>query len=445
MSLNMPSQDLLAAKRIGLQVGRGFWALVDQGVTSLGNFLTIIILAHALPAREYGAYAVVFGVLVFCNNLQNALIIYPLSIKVARGEDTLSALLGTSLFLCTILAFPLGASVAVTMIIVGKAKAIAAGLAAMLLWQFQETTRRALLAQLRHSHAVWGDAIGYLGQAGILFVYARIISSAHSSLNQHISLEAVFTIMALTSALGAGLQAWQAGVHSPGSAGLLKHARYCWDQGRWLLFTNVLYLFTINAFPWTLGAAFGLKEVAKYDATGNLLRITNPISTGIAGLIVPAAAKANRVDGITAAFRSAASFGMQGGVLLLPYFIVLLIVPSKCLAFFYGNSSIYAQEGTLIRLYVVAYALTYLVNVLVALLNAMELNRSVFWSQMINVGLAICVGLPLAISGASFGAVAGTVCIVLARAAVMLWILWKIRPVHASPSTHAVTSMAPAL
>src|SRR5687767_7776925 len=42
---------------------KSFWPLADQGVVSAGNFLTLVIVARALPARsEYG----MFGLALEC-------------------------------------------------------------------------------------------------------------------------------------------------------------------------------------------------------------------------------------------------------------------------------------------------------------------------------------------------------------------------------------------
>ncbi len=75
-----------ASLRWRLWAGRGVAAFVDQLLTSGSNFALSIILARALPAAEYGAYAVAFAIFLLIANLYQGLLLTP------------SLLLGTTLF-----------------------------------------------------------------------------------------------------------------------------------------------------------------------------------------------------------------------------------------------------------------------------------------------------------------------------------------------------------
>src|SRR6266576_6204077 len=44
---------------------QSFWAIADQGVVSLGNFLTTIILARALTPAAYGLWSGICGLILF--------------------------------------------------------------------------------------------------------------------------------------------------------------------------------------------------------------------------------------------------------------------------------------------------------------------------------------------------------------------------------------------
>src|SRR3954469_12892194 len=59
---------------------RGIWAIADQGIVSLGNFLTTIILARTFGPEVYGVWSIIFGFMLFLNNLHASLIIYPLTV-----------------------------------------------------------------------------------------------------------------------------------------------------------------------------------------------------------------------------------------------------------------------------------------------------------------------------------------------------------------------------
>src|SRR5271170_6186042 len=57
-----------------------FWAFIDQGVVSLGNFMATVMLARALKPGEFGIFALLFGSILFLNTVHAALVTYPLSI-----------------------------------------------------------------------------------------------------------------------------------------------------------------------------------------------------------------------------------------------------------------------------------------------------------------------------------------------------------------------------
>src|SRR5688500_4624794 len=67
---------------------KSFWPLADQGVVSAGNFLTLVIVARALPARsEYGVFGLALECIFYFNTLQSALVGYPLTVRGATTDD----------------------------------------------------------------------------------------------------------------------------------------------------------------------------------------------------------------------------------------------------------------------------------------------------------------------------------------------------------------------
>src|SRR5436190_20241866 len=100
--------SLPAGRSHGLALNfQNFWAIADQAVVSLGNFLTTIILARALTPEAYGLWSVIFGLILFLNVLPASLIIYPLSVRLAARDDVGSgSLVKVSLALTALLAVP---------------------------------------------------------------------------------------------------------------------------------------------------------------------------------------------------------------------------------------------------------------------------------------------------------------------------------------------------
>jgi O-antigen/teichoic acid export membrane protein len=381
---------------------QGFWAIADQGVASLGNFLTTIILARTLSPEVYGIWAVLFGLILFLNVLPASLITYPLSVRLASRADTgVGHLIVAALALTALLALPQTLILfGVASMIGGLALAVWASLG-LLLWQLQETTRRALMARLAFRTALVTDAISYLGQAGLLWLLAR---------QGRLSPEIGFAVIGLTCGVAALVQLsrlrvrLRERVQATAAFGLRDWARSFWTTGHWILWSNLVANFSIQAVPWALFLFRGPAEAAGFQAISNLLGVSHPIMLSLGNIIVPAVARARMQKGLLAARRVALRHALQGGLLLLPYVAVLLIFPGRLLRLFYSASSPYVRLDSALRLLAVVYAFTYVSLTLKCLLNALEINRPQFMVELsgglLLAGLVVPLVLRFGMPGA---------------------------------------------
>src|SRR5213075_2031677 len=207
-------------KRRGLTLNlQSFWAIADQGVVSLGNFLTTIILARALTPAAYGLWSVIFGLILFLNVFSASLINYPLSVRMAARDDSGDQLVNAALTLTALLAVPqMLLLFAVSSLVAHGALGLCAGVC-LVLWQLQETARRALMARLAFGKTLCTDAISYLGQAAMVWLVAH---------NYRTSPEIAFAIMGFTGGVAGILQLWLLGARRNGSLNLRKHAFDFW-------------------------------------------------------------------------------------------------------------------------------------------------------------------------------------------------------------------------
>jgi O-antigen/teichoic acid export membrane protein len=379
--------------------GRGIWSLADQGVVSLGSFLTHIILGRYLPLAEYGVFALCLGFLIFLNALHGSLISYPLSLKgsvSAPGRlrrHTSGALVLT--LVMSVLAAPALAGVAW---VLGRLDVAVWLIVAMVFWQLQETVRRALMAHLRHREAVWGDGVSYIGQAAAMLVLA---------LTGALTLPAAFAALAATSALALMMQAWKVGLARVKLRQVLPMARQYLGMGRWLLCTNFLSLITMHATPWTLAVFHGTAQVAAFQAMVNVLGMSNPVIFSIANLIVPTVSRERQRRGAAAARRVAMQYVLQGAMVLTPYFLLVMLAPWGALRLFYGAESPYLDLAAHLRVFVLVFALAFAVQMMAAMLNGLGRSQGTFAAQAASAATNVMVTLPLAalfgLSGAIWG------------------------------------------
>ncbi|HEY7088449.1 MAG TPA: hypothetical protein VH518_10195 [Tepidisphaeraceae bacterium] len=412
MSAPLLSRSFGKLSSIKPRSGRSIWALADQAASSLGNFATNIILARALARESYGTFGLILEVIFFLNAIQSALIAYPLSVRGATSDQRgLSRYATISLLLTMLLALPVIIVAMLAGAICGQLLVATCASLALLLWQLQETLRRSLLAHLRYRDAVWGDAISYLGQA----VCIAALIGMH-----RLTIERVFAIIALTSAAAGMVQLVQVGLTRVTIRELALRGREFIAYGRYLAVNNLTVIFSTLGYSWVLTWCYGRAAVAELYAILTLLKLTSPMINLIVSLIVPATARANDAQGPSAAGRVAAKYALLGAALLVPYFLILITFPHHMIALFYGAESIYADDGNVLRLYVAWAALTYAASTIAAYFNAIHHSRLSMIAQLVNAGVSLTLGLPIAVIGGLTAAAAGTVISVAAQLAVLL-------------------------
>jgi O-antigen/teichoic acid export membrane protein len=367
----------------------GVWAIGDQAVVSLGNFLTTIILARHFSPEVYGIWAVIFGLILFLNVIHASLITYPLTIKAAAlDEEAMRRLVKGSLSLTVILTVPLGLALCGAAWLIGQPYLGLWGWLALFFWQLQEITRRALMARLAFRKALFSDAISYLGQAALVWMLAQ---------SGELSPERCLGIVAATCGMAALVQAVLLGLlRAAGARPEFKNlAGAFWQTGRWVLWSNVATNFSIQVVPWSLFLIRGAGDAAGFQAVSNLLGFSHPIMLSLGNIIIPAAALARARGGLRAARRVAIVYAAQGGLLLLPYFVALALFPKQFLALFYSARSPYLELDGALRLFTLAYLFYYFSLVLKFLLNALEENRSQFIAELSSSLLLAIMIIPL--------------------------------------------------
>ena len=274
-------------------LSRAGWTVADQLVVSLGNFLVNVQLARALPASEYGIFALLLGATFLIQSINVALLIYPLSMRVAASPGERDAgLTSSTLVMVAASNVVLALVLAAAAIVLGRADLTWAAVVFSVLWQVQDSLRRGLMAEFRHRAALIGDALTYLGQAALVLILAR---------RGEITLVSALLAIASASAIGAALQLWQLGLPRPDLGGLGALLGSYWSSGRWAVVSALLTHVRTQIFPWILGIAHGPAATAGFQASANLANVLNPVLFGICNAISQATAQSKARAGMDAA------------------------------------------------------------------------------------------------------------------------------------------------
>lgn len=390
----------------GLWSGPNVWAVADQSLLSIGNFVVTFVLARQLPAHEFGVFAVVLGVLILATTTHTSLIGIPLLVRGGGEREDVRELAVAGLFLAALVSTVFSVVLAATVLVLDRPSLFIPAVCALFAWQTQETLRRSLMAQRAFGRAAGGDALSYLGQATLivgLTVYGRP------------TVARAFMIIALTSLAASLLQFWQVRPRIR-SAGPLRDAviGLC-RLGKWLVLTNFIGGAAELAPIWLLAAIHGAPRAGAFQALITVVGVANPVLLAMNSLVTTGASWVREGDlerRSAHELEQGKRFGALGAILIMPYVLVVLAVPGFVLGLFFGRNSVYVDQAGPLRIFVLGYLLLYTWFVLAGVLNARQDKRAVLAAQGSAAGVIALIGAPLiamfSVAGASVAASAAS-------------------------------------
>ena len=361
---------------------RTLWAIADQCVLSGGNFATNLVLLRTLVPAEFGTYALILNAIIFFNNVQQALINYPLCVRGAKGRPSVfRRLLSFSLF-ATVLFQLLVLTPALSLVArsLDRSSVILAAILAMTFWQLQEAMRASFLAKIEQRRALLGDSIGYLGQAILIGLIC---------LRSKPSLNVIFLVVAGTSVAAFAVQNWQTRPLWPGLRMLKPMTGGFWLLGRWNVVAKLLGFFTLQAFPWLILLRHGRVEVAAFQAIFQFLAFSNPLLFSIGGLITSTVARHGH-------YRDASvrHYVVLASGVMVCYLVVLGAAGPWVMRLLYGAHSPYLAYSGLMPIFAIAWSFVVLELLVAAVLGGLREPRSLFLMQSSGTVAALVIAVP---------------------------------------------------
>jgi O-antigen/teichoic acid export membrane protein len=387
--------------------GKTFWAFLDQGVISAGNFCTNLILIRTLPENEFGVFALLLNAMLFLNNVHASTVTYTVLIRGAQADEELLGKVATGGLLAT-----LGMAVLNVILLcfatsyVAHRELLLFVVGASLCWQIQEALRTVFISRLHYSRAIPGDAVSYLGQSVVLALFCYFAKP---------SLPAVFLIIAGTSLLGALLQGVQIRPNTVSLDWMTSFRNDVWLLGRWSVLAKLVAFFSLQAFPWFLAYRQGLVAVAAFQSLYQLVALMNPILLSSNNLIMASIAGHVRQRGASL-LTAASKYMFLSSSIVTFYFVVLLLGGSRVMSFFYGRQSAYLSNAPLLPIFAFAYGLEFVSMFAGAILAGMEKTRPLFFQQLWGTLVAVCLVLPLIARFGLRAAVSGLLLVNAAKA-----------------------------
>lgn len=231
-------------RRLHGLVQNNAWGLLDHGLVSAANFLTMVVAARALGESVFGEFTLVYSLLFLVSRVQNALICQPQYVLGAslRGRTYLrytstNALSQVLLALGTCL-LVLVAALSSWLVGWHVYPFLLAFAPVVLFWQLQDFGRAAMYCEERWRSAFANDLLSYGVQPAVLIVLWRA-----GELNG----PRVLLVIAMTSAVAALVGCWQIR-RSLASWIDIDVIRENWYFGKWLAGANLGNWLSTEAF-----------------------------------------------------------------------------------------------------------------------------------------------------------------------------------------------------
>ncbi|HEX3359064.1 MAG TPA: polysaccharide biosynthesis C-terminal domain-containing protein [Tepidisphaeraceae bacterium] len=370
---------------------RSGWALADQVLISLTNFVTMILVAKGLhdDTAAFGTFTLIYSALLFANILQFALVTQPHNVlgSARTGEDycvftTTTALVQVVLALTlTVIASFVAAGAHLSH--ASFTPQLIALVPSIFAWQLQEFVRRVLYTEGRLAGAFVNDLLSYGGQTLIIaFLYK------HNSITGEKALWA----LAITSAVACALGIFQIlpSLRPHISKQVIAEN---WNFGKWLLGSEtVQWCSSLQMYLYLAALIIGTSASGMLRAAQILFGPARLLSFFFQNVLPIrfSRALAEHGDGVLGVQLRRAF--VLVAVLMGPYCLVLALFPAQVLRLI-GPS--YADHPRVLTLYSIQALLSYFAMVVTAALSARRMTRDIFTSSVCGSAIALALSWPL--------------------------------------------------
>lgn len=399
------------AALIAIAGSKAALTIADQGIVSVANFATSIILGRMCSKEEFGLYLLGFSIVILAVNTQSSLIsaAYTVFSPRMKGEEharytgsTLIHQITYALIIVAALAIAAGA-----MGFGGGPQGLSpvlwtlAAVIAMIL--LKEYARQVCFAGLRTKTVFALDtAVSALQVAGLLLL-ARFggLSAQH----------AYAVIGCCAGAAGLLWLAASRRLFSPRLSAAPAHFRKNWGYGKWIFAYNVAFIASNQIYPWLLLAFHGAEANGIYGACAGVIFLVNPLIIGLGNFLGPKTVHALNQSGPEAMRRVVRIADLFFLAVIGGFAVTMFFAGEWVLTLFYGQK--YAGNGAVVivlGVVQVAWALTVPANFG---LNALERPDVAFKSLLLSLVVMVTAGVWLVWAygplGVAFGLFAGNV------------------------------------
>jgi O-antigen/teichoic acid export membrane protein len=418
-------------------LSKGSWAVLDQALYALSQFLVNLLLARWLTPAEFGVYALLYSVLLFVASVHSALITEPMLVfaatrfagaprqylrELVRSNFAITGLAGGGLLIvvAVMAATRTGSPTVAAIVALTVAQPFV-----LLTWLY----RRACYVRASPPTAASGGAI-----------YLVVVTSALFALQSlgWLSVPAAFLISGAAGLAASLWMAWRlrnAGTLAALGPTLGEVLRSHWEYGKWSLPTGLITWTSYNLYFLLLPAFAGWGATGALKALLNLVTPATHAIAALSLLLLPLLSRQTVYGAFREQVRRALIVFTAG---CIAYGVVVGALSESVLRIFYGDS--YPEYLTHLNHRGLLWLIAFLplgggvVSVLGSALRALERPDSVFKCYVVSATIGAVVGVPAIAWAGVDGAIVGTAVYVCATSIALAWSLraglssWKRAP-----------------
>lgn len=378
--------------------------VVDQGLCSIVNFVTAVLVGRACGNDGYGLFVLGQTLLVALQGFQASLSGTPFTIFSPRlGSEDRELYLGSTLIQNLVISAVAALGFVVASVVVsatGRTDDFASVLLALSVASvfvlLRDFMRYVLLSQLR----VWASLV-----MGLVANLSAIAMLFWAYTGHWLTAPNAYFIMASSSALPALFVLLSERRRIAFSMNELRqHLKKNWQFGQWLIARTLAYFFAIEIYPWALAFLRGPATAGIYGACMTLVAVVNPLFMGVNRYLGPKTAHA-ACEG-TASVRRI----VRSSIAVLAIAIVLFVVA----AFTFGSWALgsifgveYQQGGYALSMLAIGLGIAALASPITSGIDALGKPRISFLAQLIGAGVSLTLGAVLVYAFGLLGAASG--------------------------------------
>jgi O-antigen/teichoic acid export membrane protein len=372
--------------------GREVWAIADQALVSGTNFLTNIIVARLLGLKEFGVFALAWMAILFFNGMQLSAVVAPMTSLSPKTEPDdrpryLGAVIVQELIFVGLstLILSLGLHLIVVLTHQPALHELRFPLCvALLAYLLQDFIRRYLFTTKQSSRAFAADAVSYLPQLPLIYLFIRM---------RHIHTAGVLWLIGLTSIVGVAVGAYWFEKISFRISAIKSATKRHWRMSRWLAPSTLLWWTSTNFSILLAPVYYGAAAAGVLRATYNFVAVCNIWLLGLDNVMPPEAARLLREGGVPSLLRYLRRASLRWGSITIAFVAVLFVAPGFWLHLAYGTK--YANYGNLLRLFGVYCIVSFFVVPVRAGLTALEKTSPILVAYIVTTIFSVTSAPPL--------------------------------------------------